>query len=101
MALSPAAEELVATLGCRLIEVHPGSWRWRRQGQLIEMQRRELRRDPVVIRVDVRQVAESIGGRDRKLRRVVETRVEETAFTMHFQVRDECVPVGHRSPCTG
>src|SRR6476469_4160453 len=37
-------------------------------------------------------------GGDRKLTRLVETRIEERSFAVHFQVRNERVPVRHRSP---
>src|SRR5438067_330722 len=85
-----AAEQIIAALRRRRIEAASGRLRGRNR-QLIELEVRQLRRDLVVVRADVRQVAEAVRRSYWKLRRVVEPRIEESSDAMHLQVGDERV----------
>src|SRR4051812_49947083 len=96
VALRFAAEQMVAASGGGGGEC-TGGWLRCVDRQLIEVQRRQLGCDLILVRVDT-DMAEAVRGRDRKLIGVVEPRVEERAFAVHLQVRDERVPVRDRSP---
>src|SRR5213075_609961 len=87
-----AAEQVIAPLGRRRIEAAGGRLR-RRNRELIELEVRQLRRDLIVVRTDVRQIAESMRCRNWKLRGIVETGIEESSDAMHFEIRHERVPV--------
>ena len=59
VAVGFAAEQLVAARGRRRIEAARRRWR-RRDRDLIELERRKLRGDLVIVRRDVRQIAEAV-----------------------------------------
>ena len=86
-----AAEELVSPSRRRLVEVHRGIGRGQRE--LIELQRRELWSDLIVIRIDVRQIGKPICGSNRELRSIVEPGIEESPFAVHLKIRYKSVPV--------
>src|SRR5262249_51350485 len=70
--------------------------------ELIEVQRRELARDLVIIGREVLvEVVEAVRGGDREPARILQTGIEEPTLAMHFQCRDERVPVSDRSPSSG
>src|SRR5262249_16767174 len=93
-ALRLAGEQRAAALGGVLVEAARGRSR-RRERELVEVECRKLRGDAVVL---ARHVAEMVLGRDRELRGVVETRIEERAVAVHLEVGDEPVPVRDRAP---
>src|SRR5262249_16626286 len=66
--------------------------------ELIELKRRKFLGDKIIIRTNVRQVSQFVRSRNRKLGGVVQTRIKEPAFAMHFQVGHERIPVSDRSP---
>src|SRR5262245_58732171 len=65
------------------------------------MKRGQLLCYEVTGRIDGRQVRESVGGGNRKLRCIVQSRIEEPALPVHLEIGDQRVPVGDRSPRTG
>jgi len=91
-----AAEQLIAPCGGRLIE---GYRRLRRgNGQLIELQSRKLGGDEIIVGIDMRQIRKAMRGGNGKLLRIVQARIEEPAFSVHFEVSHESVPVRYRPP---
>jgi len=69
---------------------------------LIELQRRELARDLVVIRGEVLvEVVQAIRRRDREAAGIAQARIEEAALAMHLERGHQRVPVGNRSPRSG
>src|SRR5579884_2168245 len=70
----------------------------RRKGELIELERLQLRRNQVIIRTDMRQVAESVRRRDRKLSGVVQPMIPKSSLAVHLQSGHERVPVRYRTP---
>src|SRR5262249_16571949 len=64
-------------------------------GQLIKMESRKLRRDQIRL---TSNVSEAGASRHRELCRVLESRVIESAFAVHFEIRDESVPMCHGTP---
>src|SRR5207237_4608107 len=81
----------------RNIEATSGRLR-RGNSQLIELKRLEFGSDEVAVGINMREIAKTVGGGDRELRGVVEPRIPEPALPMHFEICDEGVPVGHRTP---
>src|SRR5688572_22929143 len=59
------------------------------------MKRRQLRADQVRI---TSTIPEIVCCSDRKLRRILQTRIKECALSVHFQVCDKGVPMGDRTP---
>src|ERR1044071_4064953 len=49
----------------------------------------------------MRQVGKTVRGSDRKLRGIVQSRIEEPSYAMHLQRGDKRVPVTHSSPRPG
>src|SRR5438445_434316 len=49
-------------------------------------------------RVDMGQIRKAVRGRNWELRRVVQARIEEPAFPMHFEIGYESVPVWYGTP---
>src|SRR3954453_8275902 len=80
VALCLSAEQLIASLCGGRIEVFPGLGFWCFQSELVQVQRRQLPRDQVLIGSDVGQIAEMICCRDGKLHWVIQSRVEEPSF---------------------
>src|SRR4030095_11789561 len=70
-------------------------WRWRRNGQLVEMKRRQFGRDKVGRSSDI---TKSILSSDRKLLRIVQSGIVECASSVHLQVGDKCIPVADTAP---
>ncbi len=98
VALRLPGEKRVAVSRSRDVET-AARRRRRRNRELVEVQVRELRRDAVVLGAQIRvEIPESVRGGDRKLARVVQARVPESALSVHLEVRDEGIPVGHRTP---
>ena len=67
----------------------------RGERQLVEVERRQLRGDQIGL---VPDMAEAVLRSHRKLLCVVQPVVVEVAAAVHFEVRDERVPVGHGAP---
>ena len=66
-----------------------------RKRELVDLQRRQLRRDQVALVPDVSEA----GARcDRELARVVQPVIAEVPDPVHLEVRDERVPVRDRAP---
>src|SRR5262249_2412585 len=94
VALGLAREERVSS--CRGLRVEAAfRGRRRRNGELVELERRQLTRNLIVIRTDVRQVAETEMCGDRKLSRVVQARIPDPPLSMHIEVRHKSIPVRH------
>src|SRR5215472_15473582 len=77
VALGLAAEQLVSEFSGRGIEVSARLGRRRGNRELIELERRKLLGDQIIIRGDVRQVSQVVRRRNRKLRRIVQSRIKE------------------------
>ena len=92
-----AAEQRVAATCCRGIEATGRRLR-RRNCELVELKGLQLGSDDVAVRIDVRQISKAMGGRNRELRCVVQSGIPESALSMHFQIRNEGIPVGNGSP---
>ena len=97
VALRFATEESIAAGRSRNIEATSGRLR-RGNSQLIELKLLEFGSDEVAVGINVREIAKTVGGGDRELRGVVEPRIPEPALPMHFEICDEGVPVGNRTP---
>src|SRR2546423_12544207 len=80
-------------------ETDPGTGFPRRQSELVELQRRQLARDPVTVRV-CRDVTELGLRGDRELFGIIETLVKERSFSMQFVHCNECIPVADSAPTT-
>src|SRR5215469_12530348 len=89
-----AIEELLSQLGGLMIKTVVGRNR-RGDRQLIEMQGREFGGDQVW---GVPHITKPRFRGHGKLRRIVETWVEERALSMHRQVGHECIPMGDGAP---
>src|SRR6185437_5420142 len=87
-----ATEQLVAALGRLCIEIYPRTRFYRRQSKLIELQRRQLARDLIMVRIDG-YMSKLRARRNWELSCVIETFVKERAHAVHFVDRDEGVPV--------
>src|SRR3954468_17534351 len=94
VAIGCSPEKHVPTFGSRRVEIFSRHRFWSGKIELIGVQGRELGGDLVLIRISL-NIAKAISGRDRKLIRVVQARIEKSAFPMHFEIRDERVPVGN------
>src|SRR5262245_66457346 len=46
----------------------------------------------------MRKIGKAVGSRDREQRAVVQAWVEESAATVHFEVRHKAIPVRNRAP---
>src|SRR5262245_36392477 len=90
-------EDLFAVC-CRVAIEHSGRSFRGRQGQLVEVQRRQLRGDPILLVVLLSLLRACC---DRVLVRVVESRIVEPAFAMHFEIADIGIPVADGTPCSG
>lgn len=91
-----AIENLFAIPGHRLIETACGRL-GRGQRQLVEVEGGKLGRDAVFL---ILLVALLRASGDGIFLRVIETRIVEIAFAMHFEIADLGVPIGHRPPAT-
>src|SRR5690242_6150665 len=98
VALGLSAEKLIPPFGRLRIEISSRLRLRRRDRELIEMQCRKLFRDQVVVRIDVRQICESVCSGDRKLIGIIQAWIKKPSFTVHLQVCDERVPMCHRAP---
>ena len=96
VASSLSAKQLIASRSGRLIERY--CWVRCRNRQLIKLQRGKLRGNEIVVRVNVGQIRKAVRGRNWELRRVVQARIEEPAFPVHFEIGYECVPVWYGTP---
>src|SRR5678816_783649 len=67
--------------------------RW--NGQLIEVQVRELRSDQVW---SYSHVSETIASSDWEFQRIIQPRIIERALSMHFQIGNKRIPVSHAAP---
>src|ERR1043166_7543951 len=93
-ALSLLAEDLFTAFGRFLIEAPL----WRQGGgkrELILVQCRKLCGNQIRL---VSDMSEPVLRGNRKLLCVVQSRIEERAFAVHFQVGNKGVPVGNGSP---
>src|SRR5689334_6568013 len=88
-ALRLAIEERRATCRGRCVETSRRRSRCR-DCELIKMKRRKFCRDQIRIAA---HVAETRACSDRKLHRIVESRIAERSLPVHLEVRDERVPV--------
>src|SRR5947208_718165 len=71
-------------------------WRlWRRESELVKLQGRQFAGDQIYWTLDV---GEAQPGRYRESIGVVQARIVKTAGPLHFQIGDECVPIGNRTP---
>src|SRR5437764_9131420 len=77
------AEELVTPPGRSGIKVFPGLRLRSRQRELIKVQSRELLRNQMLVRVDMREVTESVCRSYRELHRIIQPRIEKAAFPVH------------------
>ena len=100
VAIRLSAKQCVATFGGIRIEIDSATWFQRRQCQLIELQGAQLACNPVAVGIGC-YVAELCLGRNRELRRIVETLIEECAFSMHFINCHKRIPICDRSPSAG
>src|SRR5437879_10758467 len=91
VASSLSAKQLIASRSSGLIERY--CWVRCRNRQLIKLQRGKLRGNEIVVRVNVGQIRKAVRGRNWELRRVVQARIEEPAFPVHFEIGYESVPV--------
>src|SRR5918999_3342411 len=92
--LGLALEDHLAT-GSRLWVKAPLWWFRGWNSELIEVESSKFRGDQVGV---IPHIAETGFGGYWKLRWVVQAWIVEYPLTMHLQVGDEGVPVGHRSP---
>src|SRR5262249_60879942 len=89
-------EHVAAPLGCLAVEGalrRIGRW----NGQLIEVQRGKLRADEIRI---ITYIAETGTSRHRELHAIVEARVEEGPFAVHFEIGNEGIPMRYRAPAS-
>jgi hypothetical protein len=54
--------------------------------RVIEMKRRQLLCNPIIIRIDFGQISQVMSRREWKLTSVIQTRIQEPAGAMHFKV---------------
>src|SRR5256885_13267024 len=99
VAIRFSAKEFVATFRGIRIEIDSGTRFHRRQSELVELQRRQLARDPVTVRV-CRYVTELGLRGDRELFGIIETLVKERSFSMQFVYCNECIPIADSAPTT-
>src|SRR5919109_3525115 len=92
------AKQLVSTFRGSGVKVD--TWFWRRSWnrKLVEVKLRQLLCDPIFFRWNVRQIRKTVRCSDRKLRRIVQSWIEEPADTMHFQSCDKRVPITYGPP---
>src|SRR5262245_4582519 len=94
VALGFTANDLVsARRGCRIEAARRRLWRGNRE--LIKLKGLEFGRDLIVVGRDMRQIAKSILSSDRELRRIVQPRIKESPFPVHFEICHEGVPMRH------
>src|SRR6185369_16867384 len=89
-----SVEHSLTARGCRSVETSRRR-SGRRYRELIEVKRRQLRRDQIRIAA---HVAKTCTRRDRKLGCIIETRIVEGSLSVHLEVRNERVPVRNRTP---
>src|SRR6266496_5088450 len=92
------AEERIAAFGCFFIEVDARLRIRCRNRQLVEMERREEFRGQIIIRIDVWQIPKAVCSRDRELRCIVQSRIEESTCAMQLQISHKRVPIGNGAP---
>src|ERR1043165_6517197 len=78
-------EQLIASLGAVYIKVDTWCRYGCRNGELIEMERGKFGSDFIVVRRDM-QMTEAVSRGNRKLCRIIETRIEERTYSMHLEV---------------
>src|SRR5690349_8155196 len=76
--------------------IEAAGWgRRRNESELIEVKRWQLRRDSILVILDM---PEPISRRDRELRSIVEAGVVEVSLAVHLEICDERIPVRCRAP---
>ena len=98
------AHPAAARLQLMLHPLHPrhgarrACFRAEEEEEVGELKGLKLRRDQVIVRGDMWQIAEPVCRGDRELRCIIQARIPEPARSVQFEVRDERVPVRHGSP---
>src|SRR5215469_18640745 len=95
VALSFAAEEIVAAMRGGRVEVDAGyrlqSW----ECELVELQIRKLARNLIIVRREVLvEIRKTVRSGYREPGRVIQAGVVESSLAMHFQYGYEGVPIG-------
>src|SRR5439155_3623827 len=93
IALRGPIEDGAASVGGSRVK---GAWwrRRRRNSELVEVQRRQLRGNQVGV---IAYIAETRSRRHWEAVRIVQPGVIEGAYAVHLQISHEVVPVGYRS----
>src|SRR6185369_1503957 len=96
----PAKQLITACRSCS-VEVNARFGLRRRNRKLIEMKLRQFLRYSILVGIDVWQVGKPIRRSDRELGGIVQSRIEEPAYTSHLERSDKGVPITDRSPRSG
>src|SRR5215831_13122527 len=93
-ALRLAHEYCLATRSRLLVEAAIRRRR-RRDGELVEMQRRKFCSGQIG---SAAHVSETVPRSDRKFYRIIQARIIESPFAVHLQVGHKSIPMCHRPP---
>src|SRR5262245_7232328 len=88
------SKQFVPALRTCYIKILARPWNRGGNGQLIELQRRQLWSDSIILRRGT-EVTETIPGRDWKLRRIIQSRVEKRPLSVHLEVGNESIPIAN------
>src|ERR1051326_2140461 len=93
-------KEFISAFGACRIEIDARHGFRFGKGQLIKVKSRQLRGDPIVVGISA-YMAEVVCRGNRKLRRVIQSRIEECSDAVHLEVRYKSIPIRDGSPRAG